>query len=68
MTNRERSQSARLVLSYYRSIVPNDDEPETLASDLICDIFHLLDEVDVSHDRVIERAFVHYSEERVGIE
>ena len=44
MTNRERAEKARLTLQYFLSIVPNDDDVETLASDLLSNMLHLLEQ------------------------
>ncbi len=64
VTNEERAEAARKTLNYFGEVVPmGDDEIETLAGDLLCNIFHLCDELDIDHDRVIDMATYHYESE-----
>lgn len=56
MTNEERAESARKVLDYFCEIVENDDETKILATDLICNIRHLLALEGIEQDEVFERA------------
>lgn len=61
--NKQRAESAQKTLDYFLSIVPNDDDVETLAADLICNLFHLLDMEDIERSCVLDKAEQHYMEE-----
>jgi|TARA_B100000073_G_scaffold339242_1_gene337419 hypothetical protein len=63
MNNEERAESARKVLSYFCEIVENDDEIEILATDLICNIKHLLVREGIDQERVFELAEDFYEAE-----
>ena len=64
MDNEKRADSAREVLTYFCQLVPNDDDIETLAIDLICNIKHLLARENLDHDRVFHFAQEHFDAER----
>jgi len=67
MTNEDRAKQARMTLDYFLSIVPNDDDVETLAIDLLADILHLLEQEGVDSGRVLASAENHFRAERKGI-
>jgi hypothetical protein len=67
MTNEDRAKQARKTLDYFLSIVPNDDDVETLAIDLLADILHLLEQEGVDSDRVLASAENHFRAERKGL-
>jgi len=67
MTNEQRAEQARNTLNYFLSIVPNDDDVETLATDLLADIFHLLEQEGVDFERVLSSAEDHFRAERKGL-
>ena len=66
MNNQERANTARTILSQFRQLIPNDDDVETLASDLFADIFHLLESENIDPNVVLNRAEMHYESERKG--
>jgi len=63
MNNQDRAKSARMVLSYFCELVPNDDDVETLAADLICNIKHLLDSEGIDYRHVLDVADSHFKAE-----
>ncbi len=67
MTNRERAEKARLTLQYFLSIVPNDDDVEILARDLLADMLHLLDQEGIDFESVMESAADHFQSEKQGL-
>tara|TARA_R110000824_G_scaffold266117_1_gene455137 strand:- start:679 stop:882 length:204 start_codon:yes stop_codon:yes gene_type:complete len=67
MTNEDRAEQARNTLKYFLSIVPNDDDVETLAIDLLADILHLLEQEGLDSERVFTNAEDHFRAERKGL-
>lgn len=65
MTNQDRAESARMVLSYFSKIVPNDDDVEVLARDLICNLQHLLFFEGIDYPSVLESADSHFQVEKL---
>ena len=63
MNNKDRAESARKVLTYFREIVPNDDDVEVLSRDLICNLQHLLFFEDIDYLNVLESADSHFQTE-----
>tara|TARA_R110000751_G_scaffold63704_1_gene131290 strand:- start:62 stop:277 length:216 start_codon:yes stop_codon:yes gene_type:complete len=64
--NKQRAESAQKTLDYFLTIVPNDDDVETLTADLICNLFHLLDLKGIERELVLGKAEDHYTEETKG--
>ena len=69
MTNGERIETARKIIEVYQDCTGTDDL-ETSASDLLADLFHLLhlDCGPDSMERVVDRAWMHFDEEVLGLE
>jgi hypothetical protein len=67
LTNEDRAIAARQTLDYFLSIVPNDDDVETLARDLLADMLHLLDQEGIDFERVMESATDHFQTEKEGL-
>ena len=67
MTNEDRAIAARQTLDYFLSIVSNDDDVETLATDLLADMLHLLDQEGIDFERVMTSAENHFQLEREGL-
>ncbi len=63
MDNQDRAESARMALSYFCELVPNDDDVETLAVDLICNIKHLLTSEGIDYQHVLDVADSHFEAE-----
>jgi hypothetical protein len=63
MTNKERAESARKVLTHFSEIVPNDDDVEVLSRDLICNLQHLLFSEGIDFLSVLESADSHFQRE-----
>ena len=63
MTNKQRAAIAKQVLQHFRSLVPSDDEVETLSVDLITDLCHLLNAEGVDPNDVFKRALGFFDEE-----
>ena len=61
--NADRAESARKVLAFFRDIVPNDEDTETLVQDLICNIKHLLSSEGIDSQEVFDRAETQWHEE-----
>ena len=54
MTNEDRAETAELTLEYFNSLCNGDDDTETAAIDLICDIRHLLHIQGADMSRVLD--------------
>jgi hypothetical protein len=67
ITNEDRAGQARQTLDYFLNIAPNDDDVETLATDLLADILHLLDQEGIDFERVLSSAEDHFRAERKGL-
>ena len=65
--NENRARAARQTLDYFLSIVPNDDDVETLARDFLADLMHLLDQEGIDFERVIASAADHFQSEKEGL-
>ena len=63
MNNKDRAECARKVLTYFREIVPNDDDVEVLSRDLICNLQHLLFSEGIDFLSVLESADSHFQRE-----
>ena len=63
MDNQDRAESARRVLTYFCELVPNDDDVEILATDLICNIKHLLASEGIDFQSVLDAADGHFEAE-----
>ena len=56
-------------LGYYQHLVgDNHEEPETVLTDLLADLLHLADELDVDIDDLLDRSRVYHDEELVELE
>jgi len=66
MDNQDRAESARRVLTYFCELVPNDDDVEILAIDLICNIKHLLTSEGIDCQSVLDAADSHFEAEVGG--
>lgn len=63
MNNKARAEYAKKVLTYFCELVPNDDDVETLSTDLICNLQHLLFSEGIDYLNVLERADNHFQTE-----
>lgn len=67
MNNQDRAELARRALEYFHTLTriggPCNESVETLAVDLTCDLFHLLDEEGIARSEVLRKATYHYEEE-----
>ena len=63
MTNKQRAAIAQQTLQHFRSLVPSDDDVETLSVDLIADICHLLNAEGIDPNDVFKRALDFFDEE-----
>lgn len=67
VTRDNRADTALVTLHYYLGLVPNDSDVETLATDLVSDILHLLEREGVEPERVMRVAEDHWRAERQGL-
>ena len=63
MTNEDRAETAELTLEYFNSLYNGDDDTETAAIDLICNIRHLLHIQGADMSRVLDTARDHFEYE-----
>jgi len=64
MDNIDRAEAARSVLTYFCQLVPNDNDVETLSTDLICNLRHLAESKGIDFHKVLARASEQFDSER----